>query len=97
MSKLNLPKMQHRSLLTSESSEDIMLQSLLTKLKHSLPALQKQPTSELTTIDIIEHTILYIRELCRILEENEPSTGIKPTTPVFSPTKQIKFSYLAVQ
>ena len=77
--------------------EDVTLQKLLTKLKLSLPALKKQPTSELTTVDIIEHTILYIRELWKILEENDPSPGIEDTASVLSPTKHLKFSYLAVQ
>ena len=79
-----------------EPSEDSMLEKLLLKLKLSIPAFQKESKLETTTVDIIEHAILYIRKLWKILEDDSIKKKDDPAL-IFSPTQRLNFSYLTVQ
>ena len=77
-----------------QDTEEKLLESLLTKLKLTLPAL-KESSKSLTTIDIIEHAILYIRQLWSMLEDNGYPNDSNLENK-FSPSNKLGISFLTV-
>lgn len=74
-------------------AEEKMLQCLLLKLQLTLPAL-KDSNKSLTTVDIIEHAISYIRQLWKMLEENEDTNEATIKNSLL-PSNKCTISFLA--
>ena len=67
-------------LSTLAEPEEVLLEQLLTQLQRILPSLRSASRSTLTTVEILEHAILYIRELWQTLDGNKTAEERKAFT-----------------